>query len=204
MSRICVAVRDLHGNEHISHREGRSLLELTNRKAFWTDREVMREFIDNVEKRDKALYVSPSEDGILVLDFLNKQVFSRQYYVIPGEAHGHSMTDTKAKNLIEIIMSGWVYQYDCFPIEEKSRYPRQMDIEEVALLYTLLGRISKGEKPDSSWLSALGLEMHFSPPGWKMDVDITPIRECWQELVAFLRNNQWRSEILSLEEASRY
>jgi hypothetical protein len=192
---VCVGVRDRKGVEHIALRWTNEMPRVLMDSDFYLKPKTLQKFLDEAKpgqkwpEAKKVKTVSTSEYGVILIDFPNKRIFSRQGYTEVGKLivwTSQNMGE-ECSAVTNLSKLGWVQsilredeRMNAHELNTKERakflaackaYPKYRDFGPYRMILT-----------------------NFSPPGWEIDHKSQSARDCWPLIVEWLASNKWKSK----------
>ena len=183
---VCVAVKDPSGREHVSLRWTNPMPLWLADPAFYMEPAKLQEFIDEARPRVKwpksvkVRTITPSDYGVILIDFPNKRILSRQGYCGTGwlSVWGANGGGDEGPGLaVKLSDMGWIDE-----VVTVGRARHTMGPEELVAFIT---KCRSGEPFDTC------ARVHFQVPGWINDHNINRAHDCWPEVTDWLKANGW-------------
>jgi hypothetical protein len=208
---VFVGVRDREKNFHFMLRWTNSMPYWMLDPEFWLNSEKLEEFCAEAKPtndwpQSKLVdAVSSSEYGVILFDFPNKQVLSRQGYCSPGDKSfvvglSSDGDGDVALSISKLQRLGWIKDIQAFGEREYAV------LEGVALKEFLAACEKVGKEfetnpdSDSSLFPLEGMfRILYQPEGWTIDHRNDPARFVWSDVTAWLTKNEWNVKVETSE-----
>ncbi len=205
---VFVGVRDLNHKEHLA-------LCWTNPMPYWladvdfySSPEVLQKFLGmaksgNTWPDDKPTdRVEPSEYGVILIDFPNRRVFSRQDYTQVGHllVHGRHINGDDASLVTKLSTRGWITRVwdvgDDAYFEDPSKKLDPVIVQAFLQSCALQSEAIARRVPIADLQRDFGLVgVDFQIEGWTLDHKSDRADTVWPEVVAWLKGNEWVSPV---------
>jgi hypothetical protein len=216
---LFVGIRRRDGTEYISERWTNLLPFLFSNPRFWEDGEEVDEYIKmGLENFPPANRISPSTYGVTLIDFQTKRVLNRQDYCGVGQTVCSFVDAELAQNVQDLIDLGWVVRYEISRhtplgatqeqfnsiVDDDQLHPDEVTAFQVHLRTLLI----PGPFDKDGWVSHRRFEpglvtIQWVAEGWVFDDrgnEQGEVKRSWPRILAFLKENGWRSEACTQEE----
>lgn len=152
--------------------------------TFWNEGTSFRDFIEKAKSDNEwpqsklTLEIEPSEYGVILIDFVNKIIFSRQNYSAPGHLCLH-LDDSEDLDEIKLLQKHGML----------SRILDGMDRYEIDYADAITR--------DKSFVT-----VEYTIPGWEINHISDRASDCWSDVLEWLKQHDWNSPAWSIDKVN--
>lgn len=200
---LAVAIRKSNGEEYIATRHTNSIPQYLTNPDFYLGDEVIEEYIaagKNSPYFSQLKTIRPDEYGILIIDKINKWIYSCQNYCNPNHFNLVFVEREDAINLIKLMDKGWVKEFDYYDFKSPRRILYQ---DEILILRSSLEKLAAQPPNNNVFVEAFDCPLQGSftakkeIPGWLIYHSMSALKSTWNDLSKFLKDSGWKTKTIS-------
>lgn len=159
---VTVGIRRSNGDEYLGDRWTNPLPTRLSDAAFYDEGQAVADYIESGEMRRPLNAIKPIDYGLILIDFPQKIVFSRQEYMTPGQLFlGLRSNEPERRELaLRLFERGWVHRVEVSP---------RMGSGPVCLTSSTVPYLLDFLKGKPLLLNADYAFIYWCAPGWTFD-----------------------------------